>query len=136
MTQNTAPIFGLTPQIDAVTIVPGDTTTKKTLYTAGANGGRCLSIAASSDDTAAVRANIYVNHGGTDYAVGQVTIPIGAGTGTTDAPSVNLLDASKLPFLQPDGSLLLESGDIVKVAASATITAAKTVTLVSTGLDY
>ncbi|HLA15266.1 MAG TPA: hypothetical protein VJZ72_00070 [Candidatus Limnocylindrales bacterium] len=136
MAQNTAPIFGLTPISTPVTIVPADTTGKKTLYTAGANGGRLLSCAVASDDTAAVRVNIYVTVSAIDYNIGQVTVPIGAGTGTTDAPSVNLLDGTKLPFLDADGSILLPAGAIVKVAANATITAAKTVWFTPVALDY
>jgi hypothetical protein len=136
MAANTSPIFGLTPIATPVTIVPADTTGKKTLYTAGTNGGRLLSCSVASDDTAAVRVNIYLTVSGTDYSVGQVTVPIGAGTGTTDTASVNLLDATKLPFLQPDGSWLLPASAIVKVAANATVTAAKTVTFVPQALDY
>jgi hypothetical protein len=100
MTANTSPIFGLTPISTPVTIVPGDTTTAKTLYTAGANGGRLLSCSVASDDTSAVRVNVSVTVSATSYVVGQVTVPIGAGTGTTDTASVNLLDATKLPFLR------------------------------------
>lgn len=136
MAQNTSPIFGLTPISTPVTIVNGDTTTKKTVYTAGSNGGRLLAIAASTDDTTAVRCNIYVTVSGTDYTLGQVTVPIGAGTGTGDAPSVNLLDATKLPFLASDGSLLLPASAIVKVAANATVTSGKTVYLTGIALDY
>lgn len=136
MAQNTSPIFGLTPISTPVTIVNADSTNKKTVYTAGSNGGRLLSIAAATDDTTAVRCNIYLTVSGTDYNLGQVTVPIGAGTGTTDTASVNLLDATKLPFLASDGSLVLPASAIIKVAANAAVTSGKTVYLSGLALDY
>lgn len=136
MAAGTTPIFGDTVVQEFVTVVNADGTNKKTVHTGGTDGTRVLSVSVTSDDTAAVRLNVYITSGGTDYQIGQVTIPIGAGTGTSDTASVNLLDATKMPFLQSDGSLLLENGSVLKVAANSAVTAAKTVTLVSYALDY
>jgi hypothetical protein len=135
MAPNTSPIFGLTPQTAADIIEPADTTTPFTVYTAGSEGGRLLAISAVTDDTTAVTVNIYITpSGGSAHRIGQVVVPIGAGT--TTVPSVNLLTAAKLPFLQPDGSLLLEAGAAVSIAANATLTSAKTLWFVGIGIDY
>lgn len=130
MAANTSPIFELTVKNAGVTIVPADTTAKKTLYTGGTNGSRIDQLAVSSTDTAAVTTMWYKNVGGTDYHIGDVVIPIGAGYTT-----VALVDA--LATLEPTlGYLVLASGEILKVAALATVTAAKQVDLVAQLGDY
>jgi hypothetical protein len=134
MAGNTNPIFILTANVSAVTIVPADTTAKKTVWTAGSNGGVLTGISVTSDDTVSRDLNVYVTLGGTDYQVGQVNIPITAGVSTT--PSVNLLSLGLCPWLNPDGSWTLPASAIVKVAAVATITAAKTITIVGHGGDF
>ena len=130
MPANTSPIFELTPKNAGVTIVPGDTTTKKVLYTGVGSGSRIDHIAVSSTDTASVTTMWYKNIGGTDYHIGDVVIPIGAGYTT-----VALVDA--IATLEPVlGYIWLASGEILKVAALATITAAKQVDLVAQLGDY
>ena len=130
MAANTSPIFELTVKNAGVTIVPADTTAKKTLYTGGTNGSRIDQLAESSTDTAAVTTMWYKTVGGTDYHIGDVVIAIGAGYTT-----VALVDA--LATLEPTlGYLVLASGEILKVAALATVTAAKQVDLVAQLGDY
>lgn len=134
MAANQNPIFGLTPNVSGVTVLPGDTTTKKTVWTAGANGGYLSGVSVTSDDTADRNLNVYITIGGTDYLVGQILIPLASGTSTT--PAVNLLSLGLLPWLQPDGSWIFPASAILKVAAAVTITAAKTITIVGHGMDY
>ena len=130
MAANTSPIFELTVKNAGVTIVPADTTAKKNVYTGGTNGSRIDQLAVSSTDTAAVTTMWYKNVGGTDYHIGDVVIAIGAGYTT-----VALVDALKT--LEPTlGYLVLASGEILKVAALATITAAKQVDFVAQLGDY
>jgi len=135
MVANTEPIFGLTPNLTEDTITSADTTTAQTIFTAGSNGSKLMSIAATSDDTAAINATIYIRDGTTDYLVGTVNIPIASGTDGS-VNSVNLLSPTALPWLDALGELALPTGYSVKVGCLATMTAAKTLTLVGIGVDY
>jgi hypothetical protein len=130
MAAGTSPIFIDTVVCTKAAIVPGDTTTKKTLVVAGADGTRVDEVYVTSDDTAAVVLNFYITNGGTDYYIGNETVPIGAGYTTVLRKDCMVLLAPVL------GALFLVSGDTLKVAANATITAAKTVTVVAQGGDY
>ena len=64
MAAGTSPIFGQNVKTQVTTFVNADGTTKKTIYTAGANGSRILAIAATTSDTAANDVNLYVQSGG------------------------------------------------------------------------
>ena len=135
MAANTEPIFGLTPNLKEDTITSADTTTAQVIWTAGSNGGKLLAIAATSDDTAAINAKIYINDGVVSYLVGTVNIPIASGTDGA-VNSVNLLSPTALPWLDALGELALPSGYEVEVGCLATMTAGKTLTLVGIGVDY
>jgi len=130
MPANTTPIFELTPFNAGVTILPADTTTKKTIYTAGANGGRVDSIMVSSDDTAAVNLAFHIYDGATDYYIGNVVVAIGSGY--TTVARVEAM-TTLAPLL---GYLTLKNGYILKANAVVTVTSAKTVTIVAMGGDY
>lgn len=140
MVASTSPIFVEAPKVGAVTFVNADGTTLKTLLTAGVDGSKVFSIAAVSDDTAAVNMKIFIRQGSIDYWVGTVRIPTLSGTdGATDA--VDLLNKTELPWLDSDGEFALPPNNsgadgIVKVAPLVAVTAAKTVTLVALYGDY
>lgn len=130
MPANTSPIFELIVKNVGVQITPADTTTKKTVYTGGANGSRIDQLAVSSTDTAAVTLMWYKTISAVDYHIGDTVIAIGAGYTT-----VALADA--IPTLAPRfGYLVLASGEILKVAALATITAGKQVDIIAQLGDY
>lgn len=124
-----------------VTIVPADTTAWKTVYTASANDAVVKGLACVSDDTAAVnvRIGIDVAGAGTVRQIATVNIPIASGTNGA-ANAVDLLNAAALPFLPVDPSgkriLPLKAGDILKVAALATVTTAKTITVTALAEEY
>lgn len=140
MAAGTSPIFYATPKVSAVQIVAADTTTKKTLVTAGANGALVLGIEATTTDTAVNDVGLYVQIGGagTDFPIGGKRVAALSGDATTANPTagVQLLDVGQMPFLLPDGSLQLGAGDVLKAAVQATVTAAKTLTLVAQYGDY
>ena len=123
----------------AVQIVPADTTALKTLYTAAADDAILKGLLCVSDDTAAVNLRILLNIGGTDYQIGTVNIPIASGTNGT-ANAIDAINSLALPGLPLDANgkrfLPLETGTILKVAALATVTAAKTVTVVAIIEEY
>lgn len=135
MAGNQLPIFQAAPKTVGTTIADTDTTTLKTLYTAGADGGLIDNISVVSDDTSDAIVTVTVNDGSTDFPLGEVTILAGAGTdGTT--PTKNLLDPIALPVLQLGGGLPLGPLAILKVNAKVTLTAGKTLTFVGMGGDY
>lgn len=135
MAANQFPIFQKNPSSPCQTIAAADTTTQKTLFTAGAEGALVDNIAVTSDDTAAAIVVLTINDGTTDCQIGEVTIPIGAGTdGST--PAINLLDTTAMPFFQKNGGLPLGATAILKANAKVTLTAGKTLEFVSFGGDY
>jgi hypothetical protein len=108
-----------------------DTTTKKTLATAGANGTRIDGILVSSNDTAAVNLQFYVNDGSTDFYLGVVAIPAGSGYTT-----IARVDA--IATLAPANvrALILKGTYVLKAAALATMTAAKVLDCLVCGGEY
>lgn len=131
MTANFKPVFELTPVNAGVTIVNADGTNLKTIYTAGANGGRIDGISVCSNDTSAVNLAFYINDGASDLYIGNVSVPIGSGYTT-----VAKVDA--LLSLKPSsqGFIQLKAGFILKCNAVVAVTAAKTVTVVAIGGDF
>lgn len=139
MAANTEPIFGLTPKTQGTEILPADTTTLKTLFTAGANGARVLSVNAVTSDTAANDLNLYVQVGGagTNFNIGGKRVAIASGNVVASTiPSVNVLDGTQITGLLADGSLQLGAGDVLKAGVVATVTAAKAVQIVVQAVDY
>lgn len=131
MAANTSPIFELTvtngsPQ----TFASGDASNKKTLVTGGTNGTRIDSIMCSTDDTTAVNLAFYISISGTDYYIGNVNLPIGSGYTT-----VARVDAisTLAPVL---GYLALPASALLKANCVATMTTAKTTTVVPMGGDF
>lgn len=104
-------------------------TTKQTLYTA-AVGLRVDQIRVCNTDTTAVLLVFSLGLSGTDYPLGEVLIPAGAGTDG----STQWVDA--LAMLNNDRSMFLESDAVLKVNAKAAVTNGKTVSVTLFGGDY
>ena len=139
MAAGTSPIFGATVKTQVQTFAAADTTTKKTLYTAGANGSIILGVIATTSDTAANDVNLYVQSGGagTVANIGGKRVAIASGDVVASTiPSVQLLDANQIPTLLPDKTMVLGPSDIFQAAVVATVTAAKTLTIVTFATDY
>lgn len=130
MAQNTSPIFELVTTDKGVSFASGDTTTKKSIQTGGTNGTRIDSIMCSTDDTVTVNLAFYINDTVTDFYIGNVNLPIGSGYTTVSRVEAM---ATLSPAL---GYLVLPSGYILKANCVATMTAAKTTTVVAMGGDY
>ena len=124
-------------------IEPADTTTLQDLVTGaaaagGSTGGTSVDkIICTSDDTAEMTVQLwYYDTTNTNaHLLGSVTIPIGAGT-TGVIPAVSILNQTSMPWLGDDLSYLLAAGDKLQASVLATVTTAKTVSLVLTGGDY
>lgn len=135
MAANTAPIFPLTVQTSATTIVNADGTAEKALVTAGADGTRVDAVSITSTNSAAVVLAVKVHDGTTSYAIGEVSVPAGSGTNGS-APAIKGLSAEFFPWLDASGSLFLKAGWSLRVAAKAAVTSGATVTLVAFSGDY
>lgn len=119
------------------TFVNGDGTALKTVVTPVAAGTRVKSLMATSDDTTARVLQIWLTISAVDHLLGEVTVPIGAGSdGST--PAVNLLNATSMPGLQFDGIsrfLDVANGTLLKIKTKVAITAAKTIYILGEGGD-
>lgn len=127
----TGPIWELIPSIGSPQqFAAADTTAKKTIFTFDTDGSRVDSIMCSTNDTTTVNLAFYLATGGTDYYIGNVNLPIGAGYTT-----VSRVDA--MTTLSPAlGYLAAPTGATLKVNCVATMTAAKVTDVVPMGGDY
>jgi hypothetical protein len=135
MAANTLAIFVESANIAAVLFQNADGTTPKDLVSAGADGTKVLRINCTSDDTVTVTMGVYLYIGGSAYLLGRVPVVTLSGTNGT-APAVNLLDATKIACLDQDGELFIPSGSKIQVAPLASVSSAKTVTVVCFAGDY
>lgn len=133
------PVFPQKPQHYEVTIVNADASNAKNVGTGGSSGTIVRSLQACSTDTSQRIIQIGISVSSTFYLLGSVIVPAGAGTdGAT--PAVDLLKSALLPGLPFDDngmhSLILESGEILQVLSTTTVTSAKTVTVQGFAQDY
>lgn len=135
MAANTEPIFVIVANLAEATFVNADGTTPKDLISAGSDDSKLLSINVTSDDTATVNMGVYIHDGATAYLIGTVPVVTLSGTDGS-AASVELLDSDHIACLDADGELFLPTGYKVQVAPLASVTTAKTVTVVCFAGDY
>src|SRR4051812_48945073 len=96
----------ITPQSisqGGVTFVNADSTTAKTLLTAGANGTIVTGLAGTTDDTPANNVKLQIFDGTTNFLVGTVRLVTLAGTDGA-VVSRSLLNTTDLPFLKLDAA--------------------------------
>lgn len=121
------------------TIVNADGTTAKTVFTAGSNGSKLELLTVSSTDTSDRDINIFVTRAATNYLISTVKIPLSSGN-TNALPAIDIMKSVQIPALTFDANgnkyLYLKSGDTLTVATTTTVTAAKTVTILSQGGDF
>lgn len=139
MAKSEAMNFTQTLKLSGTKITDADTTTLKTLYTAGTEGDIVKSITLVSNDTAAKVVDLYVNDGTTDFLLVSTNVPITSGT-TGAIAGIDLLGSTLLPgsILDSTGKrvLLLPATYTLKVAVQATVTATKVITVVAQGEAY
>lgn len=132
------PSFVSTPQNPAVQIQNADATAFKTLYTAGSSGGRVDALIATNTDTAnAYVVQLALQKSGVDYVLGEINVPIGAGTNGT-AKSVALMNSTDIPGLAytEAGALFLASGVALRARTKTTVAGSNTVQIVGVAADY
>ena len=132
-------VFPQTPRNVNGTLVNADGTASKTIYTAPANGVRIDALNFASTDTSARDVQLIINKSGTDYLVGTISVPIGAGN-TSGAGAKNALADANIPLAvaDPYGNkvIWLEGNAILKVLAPVAITAAKQITITGLAAEY
>jgi hypothetical protein len=139
MAKSTNLNFTQSVKLSGVKILPADTTTLKTLFTAGTDDSIVKAINVQSTDTAARVVNLYVNDGTTDFLIGAVNVPLNSGN-TGAVAAIDLLGGTLLPSLPYDANgkriLPLPAGYVVKVSSQTTVTAAREITFVLMAEDY
>lgn len=139
MAANTSPIFGANAKTQGTQFANADGTTAKTIYTAGTNGSRILSVNAVTTDTAVndVALSVQVGGSGTSYPVGAVAVAAGSGNNANPpTASVELLLGASIAGLLADGSLQLGANDTLQAAVLAAVTSGKTLTLFVQASDF
>lgn len=140
MAGTATPIFPqLISNFSAVQILPADTTTLKTIVTAGVNGSKVENILVQSTDTSAKDIQIVVSKGGTDFPLATISIPANSGNTNILMP-ISLFQHAMLIGLNTDAYgnkyLYLGSGSVLKAKALTTVTATKAISIFPQGGDY
>lgn len=122
------------------TVTLGSNTNGVTVYTAGAAGGRVMSLTAVTDDTVTVNVFVYIYRGTTVIPIGLVNVPLSSGNTNAARFNVDFLDGVNIVGLPIDNTgkryIPLMANDVLKVGALANLTAAKTCFVHASGNDY
>jgi hypothetical protein len=116
-----------------------DTTTTKTIFTAGASGSKVTGIWTASSDTANKIHQLYLQRGGVDYQLTSALLPLNGGFDSNGLlASVNMMTLMIGLPVDNDGQtyMLLKSGDVIRGAMTTTVTAARAVTTYIVGADF
>lgn len=144
MSVTATPIF---PQvIDCVitNFTSADTTVAKAVFTAGSNGSKIENILAYTNDTVTVNLQLGIYNGSTNYLIGTVNIPIGAGN-TNSVPTVDILRSTQWGGqtytgfnFDPNGNkyLYLPNGYKLYANCVATMSASKNTNVYVQGGDF
>ncbi|MEI8167346.1 MAG: hypothetical protein WCG26_13275 [Chloroflexales bacterium] len=110
----TAPQFVGTARTAHVKLVNATGTTAQTLLTMGSNGGLIEGLFITSNDTTSHNLTLLLGDGTTDVLIDTVVLP--AATSTTPVQQVNLLDANRLTWLDPNNlKWVLAASRVLKV---------------------
>lgn len=133
-----SPSFIATPRNPIQSFANADSTTFKSVFSAGASGSRLDSlIGTNTDTTAAYVVQLAIQKSSVDYVIGEVTVPIGAGTNGS-AKSVAMLNSTDIPGLAytENGALYLETGCVLRARMKTAVAGVFAVQLVGIGGDY
>lgn len=122
------------------TVTLGSNTNGATAYTAGAYGGRVMSLTAVTDDTVTVNVFVYIYRGSTVIPLGLVNVPLSSGNTNAARFNVDFLDSVNILGLPIDNTgkryIPLMAGDVLKVGALANLSSGKTCWVQASGNDY
>jgi len=136
------PMFAQTIANGYTKIVTADSTNYKTLLTAGANGSLVDLITVTSTDTSSRDLQFCITISGTDYIFCTVSVSANSGN-TSSVGLVSIFDSPRLgltlglPLLDSNGNKLLRlgNGEVLKVKAVATVTAAREISVRASGVN-
>lgn len=118
----------------------GSNTNGITIYTAGAQGGRVISLLASTDDTVTINVFLYIYRGTTVIPVGLVNIPLSSGNTNAARFVVDFLNGTNIPGLPIDQTgrqyIPLLANDVLKATTIANLSATRSAWLTASGVDY
>lgn len=118
----------------------GSNTNGVTIYTAGAYGGRVISLTGVTDDTVTVNVFLYIYRGTTVIPIGLVNIPLSSGNTNAARFNVDFLDGVNILGLPLDNTgrryIPLMPNDVLKATTLANLTSAKTCWVHGSGNDY
>jgi hypothetical protein len=122
------------------TVTLGSDTNGATVYTAGTEGGRVMSLTAVTNDTVTVNVFVWILRGSTVIPIGLVNVPLSSGNTNAARFSVDFLNGVNKPGLPVDNTfrqyIPLMPNDVLRVGALANLTAAKTCWVQASGNDY
>lgn len=133
-----SPSFIATPQTPVAQFENADGTSFKTVHTAGAEGSRIDTLIGTNTDTvSAYVVQLALQKSAVDYVIGEVSIPIGAGTNGS-AKSVAMLNQTDIPGLAytENGALYLANGVALRARVKTTVSGSFKVQLVAVAGDY
>ena len=140
MAVTSTPIFPQVISAGFYQLVPADTTTLKTLFTAGANGSRIDNILVTSTDTGSKDLQFVITYSAVDYVVGTLSIPALSGFTAAVVPVLVFNHANFSSYLGVDANgnkmLFLPIGAVLKVKALSTVTVAKVISVNCQGGDF
>jgi len=122
------------------TVTLGSNTNGVAAYTAGADGGRVMSLTAVTDDTVTVNVFVYIYRSTTVIPLGLVNVPLSSGNTNAARFNVDFLDGVNIVGLPIDNTgkryIPLMPNDVLKVGALANLSANKTCWVQASGNDY
>lgn len=133
-------VYVQTPKITPAAFTNADAAnTKKTIATAGADGSKVVAVTASSTDTSARIAQLWLTRAAVSYLLCSLSVTIAAGSDGAVA-AVNLINPTIWPSLPMDNDgqryFFLQSGDTLQVSFTAQVTAAKEIDVVAVFADF
>lgn len=118
----------------------GSNTNGITIYTAGASGGRVISLTASTNDTVTINVWLYIYRSTTVIPVGLVNIPLSSGNTNAARFVVDFLNGTNIPGLPIDNTgrqyIPLLANDVLKATTIANLSANTSAWLTAHGADY
>lgn len=135
---SSSPQFITTVRNPVQSFANADGTSFKSVFSAGASGSRIDTLFGTNTDTAnAYVVQLSIRKSSVDYVIGEVNIPIGAGTNGS-AKSVAMLNATDIPGLAytENGALYLETGCVLRARVKTAVAGVNTVSLVGVAGDY
>jgi len=119
----------------------GSNTNGTTIYTAGSQGSRVVSLTGATTDTATINVFLYILRGGsTVVPIGLVNIPLSSGNTNAARFVVDFLNGINIPGLPVENTgrqyIPLMPSDVLRATTLANLTASTSLFLSAHGMDY